>query len=162
MTRPARPAPPFPVLLVLAALTLAGCSSEPEDDAPQPDATATSKQLVTDFYTQAFVEGDVEGAAAAYVDDDYAQHNPQVDDGRDAFVEALGPYLAEPGVEFVIARVVAEDDLVVVHALNTVEGGPPTAVADVFRVERGKIVEHWDVQQEVPTDSVSGRDMVLD
>ncbi|GAA1734031.1 nuclear transport factor 2 family protein [Aeromicrobium alkaliterrae] len=163
MTRPTLAPRPLALLLV-GTLALAGCSSEEPAAAPATasDDSVSSKELVTDFYTQAFVEGDVAGAADEYIGDTYVQHNPQVDDGREAYVEALAPYVAEPGVEYEIARVVAEDDLVVVHALNTAEGAPATAVADIFRVEDGKIVEHWDVQQEVPAETVSGNDMVLD
>ncbi|WP_226360758.1 nuclear transport factor 2 family protein [Pseudonocardia sp. ICBG1142] len=117
-------------------------------------------KLVTDFYTQAFVHRDVAGASQTYVAEHYIQHNPQVPNGRAAFVAAMGPYVKDSGVSFRIGRVVAEGDIVVVHAESTEKDGKRSAVADFFRVEDGKIVEHWDVIQAIPAASANGNPMV--
>ena len=55
-----------------------------------------------------------------------------------------------------IKRAVAEDDMVVTHSLLVRKSGDPgLAMVDIFRLENGKIVEHWDVIQEVPENSVN-------
>lgn len=48
-------------------------------------------ELVTDFYTQAFVQRDVAGAARTYLAENYIQHNPTIADGRDEFIAAMVP-----------------------------------------------------------------------
>ncbi|OLM00622.1 putative membrane protein [Pseudonocardia sp. Ae406_Ps2] len=132
-------------------------------ESPVPTTTPVpvdKAKLVTDFYTQAFVHRDVAGASQTYVAENYIQHNPQVPNGRAAFVDTMGPYVKDSGVTFRIGRVVAEGDIVVVHAESTEKDGKRSAVADFFRVEGGKIVEHWDVIQAIPGDTANGNPMV--
>ncbi|RSN27174.1 hypothetical protein DMC61_25175 [Amycolatopsis sp. WAC 04169] len=145
-------------VIFCAALTV-GCTSNEAGSTPR-DATAANKELVTRFYQQAFVNKDVATAAETYIGDIYLQHNPQVADGKRAFVETLKPVVEEAGRSFSISRVIAEEDLVLVHALSRVVNGEAVAVADIFRVENSKIVEHWDVQQPIPAETASGRPMV--
>ena len=59
-----------------------------------------------------------------------------------------------------IKRVIAEGDMVVTHShLGLQPGNPGRAIADFFRLEDGKIVEHWDVIQDVPTESANENGM---
>ncbi len=122
-------------------------------------APSSPKEVVTAFYTEGFVEKDLAGAANRYIGDTYIQHNPQVADGRDAFVAALGPVVADPGYRATIVRVVADGDIVVVYA-KSVSDGKAEAVADIFRVRDLKIVEHWDVIQADPGKTVSGHPFI--
>jgi predicted SnoaL-like aldol condensation-catalyzing enzyme len=110
-----------------------------------------NKAVVLEFYNRFFNQGD-----ARAVDDlivtDYVQHNPTVADGRDAikpFV-ANGPYPAE------VKRLVAEGDLVVAHVYYLHSN---SAAVDIFRLEHGKIVEHWDVLQTIPETSANNNSM---
>ncbi|MBN9759816.1 polyketide cyclase [Pseudonocardia sp. Ae707_Ps2] len=177
MTRQARTGPGWAVVLAGAAsavLVAGGCSpggaghaghGQPAAVSESPVPTTTpvpvdKAKLVTDFYTQAFVHRDVAGASQTYVAENYIQHNPQVPNGRAAFVDTMGPYVKDSGVTFRIGRVVAEGDIVVVHAESTEKDGKRSAVADFFRVEGGKIVEHWDVIQAIPGDTANGNPMV--
>jgi predicted SnoaL-like aldol condensation-catalyzing enzyme len=86
--------------------------------------------------------------------DDYVQHNPQADNGLQAvkdFFAPLGP------VDVEVYRVIAEGDLVAVHSHYKIWN---MAGVDIFRLnDDGKIVEHWDVLQEVPETTASGNDM---
>ena len=123
------------------------------------DSLARNKENVAAFYELAFNQHKLEEAVAQYVAEPYIQHNPGVaDGGKDAFA----PFLKEhPQSHADIKRVVAEDDLVVVHVhsqLTPDERGE--AVIDIFRLdENGKIVEHWDVAQPVPEKTASGHTM---
>lgn len=133
---------------------------EGPEDASTAGVEGANAELVTDFYTQAFVQRDVAGAARTYLAENYIQHNPTIADGRDEFIAAMVPYLKGSGVTFRIGQVIASGDIVVVHAESTEASGARFAVADFFRVEGGKIAEHWDVIQAIPTTSANGRPMV--
>jgi predicted SnoaL-like aldol condensation-catalyzing enzyme len=124
--------------------------------------TEESKGIVTEFGRIAFGEGKPREGADKYLAEDYIQHNPQVPSGREAFVSAISGLLDQfPDATFDVKRVVAEDDLVVLHSL--VKFTPDErghAVVDIFRVEDGKVAEHWDVLQDVPEETVSGNSLV--
>ncbi len=86
---------------------------------------------------------------------DYVQHNPSIPQGRDALrtlVAGLsGDVYYEPGMT------VAEGDLVAIHGRIRGWAEVPQIVVDIFRIEDGKLAEHWDVlQNEVPAPSTSG------
>ncbi|MGL4304887.1 MAG: nuclear transport factor 2 family protein [Mycobacteriaceae bacterium] len=144
------------LLLPLATMIgiITGCSKSTTES-----VTVQNKNLVTAFYEQAFVQKDIAGAANTYIGDIYLQHNPQVADGKEAFIKALSPYVSTPGLQVSIARIIAENDLVVVHSATRIGDASETAVADIFRVADNKIVEHWDVQQNIPASTASGRPM---
>jgi predicted SnoaL-like aldol condensation-catalyzing enzyme len=88
--------------------------------------------------------------------DNYIQHSPDFPNGKETLFA-----LAELPFEYTLGRVVAQGDLVVIHARLTGAGPVPLIVMDMFRVEGGLIVEHWDVlQPEVPAnETVSGNPM---
>jgi predicted SnoaL-like aldol condensation-catalyzing enzyme len=62
-----------------------------------------------------------------------------------------------------LKRVIAEGDMVITHSHLDLEpgnpGNPGRALADFFRLEDGKVVEHWDVIQDVPAESADGNGM---
>ena len=120
-----------------------------------------NKQTVRSFYETAFNDGEPEVAVDSYVGDRYLQHNPQAADGTDAFVAFVKWYRGEfPDLRVEIKRMIAEGDLVVTHGvLMTSDGDRGTAAADIFRLEDGKIVEHWDVLQPVPEESANDNTM---
>ncbi|MDJ1018394.1 MAG: nuclear transport factor 2 family protein, partial [Paracoccaceae bacterium] len=118
------------------------------------------KEIVLQALTALFVQFDPE-AARPLITEDYIQHNPNVPTGRAAILEIL-PVLKDSGLTAQVHRVIAEDDLVVAHVTysNAQILGAETMVAfDVFRVEDGKVAEHWDNLQAPPEVSVSGRTM---
>ena len=111
----------------------------------------TNKKIVIDFYEKALNQKDFE-AAAKHFGPRYIQHNPAVPDGPEG-LQRLVTLLKEkfPNSRSTIKRAIAEGDLVMLHVHAVREPGQRgRAIVDIFRLENGKIVEHWDVIQDVP------------
>ena len=117
-------------------------------------AGQTPKQIVTAFFDLAFVQRKPVEAARKYISaDQYIQHNPGGVDGRSAFIEGFAAYVEKTNFRCDIKRVIAEGNLVVHNHCKENPTDPSdrsSAVIDIFRVEKGLIVEHWDVEQAVP------------
>ena len=111
-----------------------------------------NKANVKAFYDLAFNQRQPEAAVRQYVGRYYRQHNPMAGDGTEPFVGFVKWITGEnPDLRVEFKRLVAEGDLVVVHShFIPSKGARGTAVMDIFRIEDGKIVEHWDVLQDVP------------
>lgn len=112
-----------------------------------------TRQVAQEFFETAFINRDPAAAAEQFFgDENYKQHNPEAPDGAEGFVGAIsGLFEAFPDFSIDLKRVIVEDDLAVFHfhrKLTKDELG--AAVVDIFRVSNGKIVEHWDVVQNVP------------
>ncbi len=115
------------------------------------DRPHRNRALVLDAMTSLFQRHDASAVDRLYVDD-YIQHNPNIPQGRDALrriVETLSPSVRyEPGL------IIAEGDLVAIHGRIRGWADAPQVVIDIFRIEGGKLAEHWDVlQNEVPVAS---------
>ncbi len=120
---------------------------------------ASNKQVVMNYFRVAIEEKDPEKAARLYGGDYYIQHNPLVRDGWDGFKEFInGLSIQYPDRKANIIRVIAEGDFVVAHVHVTLskEDALGMAAINIFRLEEGKIVEHWDVMQPVPKKSENG------
>lgn len=120
----------------------------------------TPKELVLNATTALFSSFDPE-AAGELLAPGYIQHNPAVPTGA-APVLGFIPALKESGIEMTTHRVIAEGDMVVLHNTyrNAQAFGAETLVAfDVFRVEDGKVAEHWDNLQPPAGPNPSGRSM---
>lgn len=125
-------------------------------------ATQSNKQTVIAYLEQAINARQPAEAAAAHLGRSYIQHNPQVADGADAFVGFMTGFTQQfPELQLDIKRVIAEDDLVVTHStLRLHPGDRGSAVMDIFRLEDGRIVEHWDVLQPIPDQAANPNSMV--
>jgi predicted SnoaL-like aldol condensation-catalyzing enzyme len=119
-----------------------------------------NKHVVVDYYQTAF-DGSPEKAVADHFGDRYIQHNPEAADGPEAFIGFVKWLRSEyPRLTLEIKRVIAEGDLVATHSHLILEPGKPgRALADFFRLENGKVVEHWDVIQDVPSKSANSNGM---
>jgi predicted SnoaL-like aldol condensation-catalyzing enzyme len=113
--------------------------------------TNTSRDIVVKFYEAALNEKNPE-KARAFLGDTYIQHNPHVPDGIEGFLRFIRFRREKyPNARNEIKRVIAEGDLVVLHVHSVViPNSPGRMIVDIFRVEGGKVVEHWDVIQEIP------------
>ena len=137
-------------LLVCAVLALAVSSTSRAHESMR--VAAKNKEVVVAFYNMIFQDHKVREAVDKYVGDRYIQHNPLVPDGTKVLIEFMEPYFAKnPTARSEIKRAVAEGDLVFLHVnAKSSETDRGMAVVDIFRVENGKVVEHWDVVQPIP------------
>jgi predicted SnoaL-like aldol condensation-catalyzing enzyme len=113
-----------------------------------------NKQLVLAFYAKMIGEKDPE-AARRFMGEPYVQHSPYAKDGFEGVAEFARTFKRDfPNHTYDVKRVIAEGDYVMLH-LHGKQGLSPhgEAVIDVFRVARGKVVEHWDVIQPLPEHS---------
>ena len=123
----------------------------------QPSATA-HRQLVADFYKQALIDKQPKAAFAKYMAPDFVEHKPDVPLGtREAAADYLDGLIKEmPDPKWEVLRIVAEGDLVALHARFTPAAGAPAyAIADFFRLKDCKIVEHWDAVAGPPKEQVN-------
>ena len=121
------------------------------------DKTAENKAIVEGFVTDVFLNGELEKSADYIVAEPgaYLQHNPMVPDGLDA-VGAAFVQLAKAGQGFSFSKVhliVAEGNFVFTMTEGAM-GDVPTAFFDLWRVEDGMIVEHWDTIEAIPDEMV--------
>jgi predicted SnoaL-like aldol condensation-catalyzing enzyme len=135
--------------------------SAPRTNQPGPQWwTASSKAIVTSYFDQLVVRKDTD--AVKYLAPEYHQHNPAIPSGSAGLREMFGELFRQfPQMTVERKRVVAEGDLVAVHShYRTSPTDRGQAVVDIFRVRPdGKIVEHWDVVQDVPETSANDNTM---
>lgn len=108
----------------------------------------SNKAIVRDFLRKVFIEHNVD-AGLAHLRDDYIQHNQNVPPGKETLRQAFKKGLDNVSTD--IKRMVAEGDLVVVHHHFKLDPNSlGLAVIDIFRIQDGKIAEHWDVMMPIP------------
>ncbi|MES9944583.1 MAG: nuclear transport factor 2 family protein [Candidatus Thiodiazotropha sp.] len=119
-----------------------------------------NKQNAIAFYRTAYL-GNPEKAVELYVGAEYIQHNPSVGNGKAAFIEYFDQMAKSyPNKEIEFVRVVAEGDLVALHTHQIWPGDEEYVTMDFFRFDEvGKIVEHWDSIQQIPSESKHGNSM---
>ena len=101
--------------------------------------------VVLAFLDMAYNKHQVEQAFKLYVGPQYRQHDPRLT--REG----------SPDIRLEVKRTVSQGDLVAVHARYT--RAAVQSVVDLFRLEHGKIVEHWDVVQDIPEQSAHDNSM---
>ena len=116
------------------------------------DYLEKNKENVCAFYKLMFNQCKPKKAVELYVGENYIQHNPEVKDGKDGFIDYFERMATEyPEKHVSIKKVFAEGQYVILHCHQMWPNNKEYAGIDIFRLnERGKIVEHWDVLQIIP------------
>jgi predicted SnoaL-like aldol condensation-catalyzing enzyme len=151
----------FAVALLAAAFTSTSFAQVPVTPAPDhaallhsPDPKlAQNKRFVYDFWREVFEAGQLQ-LADKYMAETYIQHNPNVPTGRAAFVEFFGKIKKSKPIEDKVAAplvsITADGDLVILSFVREYPDPKDpskkysTTWFDMFRIENGKIAEHWD------------------
>ncbi|WP_066552923.1 nuclear transport factor 2 family protein [Croceicoccus bisphenolivorans] len=120
----------------------------------------SNREIVEEFLDLINRQHRVREAFERFTDENYIQHNPMCGNGREGAITLIEGLVATPGFAPSVKRIVAEDAYVCVHMhIAMGEGRAGMAVMDMWRIENGKIAEHWDVIQEVPETTASGNSM---
>lgn len=110
----------------------------------------TNKQIAITAYQRIFGDLDVTGVDEL-MSKDFIQHNPTLPDGPEGVKTVVQMLLSQgvPKQKVVFKHVVAEDDIVMLHS-RTEMGGKEWRFIDIYRIENGKLAEHWDAMMEMP------------
>jgi predicted SnoaL-like aldol condensation-catalyzing enzyme len=142
---------------ILAAMLMAlAPAAHAADTGPMEE----NKKVVLQFYEAAINRKDFD-AAAKFLGSYYTQHNPKAADGAEG-LKAFLAFLRDkfPDYHSEIKRVFADGDYVILHVHNVpTPGSRGNAIIDIFRLENGKVVEHWDVRQEIPEQAANSNTM---
>ncbi|MER7693299.1 nuclear transport factor 2 family protein [Streptomyces sp. NPDC097610] len=121
-------------------------------DVTDPERTEANRALVAEFAHKVLVGADYSVLTDYISTEMYYQHNPEAADGLDGFGAAAAKW-AEQGKNLLyktVHKVIAEGEFVLLQSEG--EFGVPVAYYDLFRVQSGRIVEHWDVIAPVPAE----------
>lgn len=135
----------LPLALTAALASVSSLSLAAEDNKTQPN-----KDVLIQAFDALFVNFDT-ATARGLLAADYIQHNPQVPNGIDGLTAAL-KHMAQAGIEMSYDKLhlsVAEGNSVFTAAEGSF-ADTHTAFFDLFRVEQGKIIEHWHVMSDIP------------
>ena len=137
---------------VLASLVPAFAGNTPQEEA--------NKKTVIDLYEKGINQKDFDAAAKNF-GPRYIQHNPRAKDGADGFKAFIDFLKAKfPNYHSEIKKVFVDGDYVILHVHNVpAPGERGAAIVDIFRLENGKVVEHWDVRQDIPEQSANNNTM---
>lgn len=118
---------------------------------PAEECSEPNEILVATYYDLAINQKDF-AAASEYMGSQYIQHNPSAPDGPEGLEQFIGYLKANlPEYHSEIKRCFSDGDYVILHVHNKpTPDSSGKAIVDIFRLEHGKVVEHWDVIQDIP------------
>jgi predicted SnoaL-like aldol condensation-catalyzing enzyme len=140
--------------LAIVAMTPAALAA----DAKQMEE---NKRTIVAFYDAVLNQKDFD-KASQYLGPRYTQHNPTAADGPEGLKGFVNNFLKAkfPNNKSEIKRIFADGDYVIVHVHAVREPGTRgNAIVDIFRLENGKVVEHWDVVQPIPENAANNNGM---
>ena len=115
------------------------------------ERTADNKALVEDFVRSVLINGQIERMAEFFDGDTLYQHSPDVAEGVSGYTQALSDR-AQQGTSHnykTLRKVIGEGNYVLAMSEGDISG-TPTAFYDLFRIQSGKLVEHWDTVETIP------------
>jgi predicted SnoaL-like aldol condensation-catalyzing enzyme len=148
------------VRLILSAAAFALLLATPVAHAADAKQMAENKKIVAALYDAVLNQKDFE-TASKYLGPRYTQHNPNAADGPDGLKQFIA-FLKDkfPSNHGEIKRMFADGDYVIVHQHAVREPGTRgNAIVDIFKLENGKVVEHWDVVQPIPEKAANDNGM---
>lgn len=123
------------------------------------DETAQSIRLAEGFYEDVLVYRNLNNFGK-YIGDTYKQHATAYGNGPVEMLKAVaGELTADPDVQVDLYRTIAEDDYVAIHSVWTTSEGEQYVYVDIWRVEDGALVEHWDHYQQAPEEAANDNTM---
>jgi predicted SnoaL-like aldol condensation-catalyzing enzyme len=145
-----------PLVITVLAGT-AGCASSTA--ALRQELAMSNTQTVLAFEETVYNKHEVREGFEHYVGPIYREHDARINDGKDSAIRALNQLVSDfPSSRVTVRRTIAQGNLVAVHLLWTSQSQPTREMVrvDIYRLENGRIVEHWDVAQEAPAMSANG------
>jgi predicted SnoaL-like aldol condensation-catalyzing enzyme len=120
----------------------------------------TNRKIVEEFLDLINRQHQVRVAFERFTDETYIQHNPQCESGREGAIRLIEGLVRRPGFRASVKHLITEGPFVAAHMhVELGTDAPGLAVMDLWRLENGKLAEHWDVIQEVPAQTASGNSM---
>ncbi|MBS6103767.1 ester cyclase [Megasphaera sp.] len=143
--------------LSLAALSCLPLSSSLASGIP----TFKSNKAMTEYFWNEVFNKHNTAVIDSMVGSDYKQHSPEFADGKAAFKTGVSDFLkAYPNSTAVVKHIGADGDLVFIHNhIKLDKNDRGQAAVDIFRIKDGKIVEHWDVIQDIPEKAANDNTM---
>jgi predicted SnoaL-like aldol condensation-catalyzing enzyme len=122
--------------------------------------TAKNRVVMRHFVETLYRDKQVASAYRNFVAPDFTEHSPGRPAGRDAAIAALAPLFSSASASFTVEHMLVDGNFAAVHYRGRIDSqGPGAAVAEIFRLQGGKIVEHWDVFQPIPQSSKNAHPM---
>ncbi|RKS98443.1 ester cyclase [Flavobacterium sp. 123] len=144
------------VLIVVVFVFSISANAQTKRNIKQEEA---NKKLVVTFYQQLIGDKDVV-AIDKFLDNNFITHNPTMLNGKEPLRTAfLKDFSKAPKIKIDYRHVGADGDLVFLHIKMTRPDGKVEAIADIFKIKNNKIIEMWDVIQEVPENSANEHPM---
>lgn len=119
-----------------------------------------NKELVMRFLNEFMIGQDIK-VLDELLGPSYKQHNPGLGHGKASLIKFFQDFWAiHPKPGYFLKRIIAENDLVAIHyQFKPDQEEEGYAIVDIFRIENDRLVEHWDVCQEMPADSLNDSPM---
>jgi predicted SnoaL-like aldol condensation-catalyzing enzyme len=125
-----------------------------------PDRSAQTAAILQGFADALLIRHRTEYAFDTFVSTQLVQHTPAARDGRSAAIALIKPLISSPGADFKVSTLIVDGDYGVLYYRGSLgRSGQAAAVAELYRMQGGKLVEHWDAFQPVPAKSVSAHPM---
>jgi predicted SnoaL-like aldol condensation-catalyzing enzyme len=147
--------------MTLAITALALVAVTPAAMAADAKQMEENKKTIAAFYDAVLNQKDFD-KASQYLGPRYTQHNPTAADGPEGLKGFVNNFLKAkfPNNKSEIKRIFADGDYVIVHVHAVREPGTRgNAIVDIFKLENGKVVEHWDVVQPIPETAANNNGM---